>query len=374
MTGIFANGTAYYFRARGELSNGTVHTPWTVYGGGTPTAVTVGTASGSGYNTVTGTVTIPSTVTPTGPLYVGFYNQSNGDVYATYIASPSNSTPNAYSVSVPSGSGYVLFGIVDQNNDGVIDAADVTNVRDNGNLTTIAISGNLTGQDLTLPSAESTAAVTTQYVQSISSGGTSSNYNVAFDVREANKLPVAVTLASESNPNVVTPVDIGVCGSNCGNPQWQYYAGIGSSVPNVGDTYTFDVTYSDATTGTVTGTVTAVLTSSTAPTNLAPNGTSSTSTAPTFTWTNPANAGNYTYQFYITDNNGNTIWQIPGNNSNLNGFASTITSIVWGTDPTGDSSNNPSVPTLTTGTTYTWQIQLQDSNGNQAATQVNYTP
>jgi hypothetical protein len=374
MTSSFANGTAYYFRARGDLSNGTVHTPWTVYGGGTPTAVTVGAGSGSGYNTVTGTVTIPSTITPTGPLYVGFYNQSTGQVYATAIASPSNSTANAYTVSVPSGSGYFLFGILDQNNDGLIDAGDVSNTRNNGNLATITISGNLSGQDLTLPSADSTVAATTQYQKIITSGGTSSSYNVAFDLRGADKLPVAVTLASASNPNVVIPVDIGVCGSNCGNPEWEYYTGIGSDVPKVGDTYTFDVTYSDATTGTVTGTVTAVLTSSNAPTSLAPSGTSSTSTTPTFTWTDPANAGNYTYQFFIWDNNGNTIWQIPGNNSQSNGFASTITSIVWGTDPTGDSGNTPSVGSLTTGISYTWQIQLQDSNGNQAATQVTYTP
>ncbi len=372
MTGSFANGTAYYFRARGNLSNGTIHTPWTVYGGGTPTAVTVGATSG--YNTITGTVTIPTAITPTGPLYVGFYNSNNGQVYATAIASPSNSTANAFTVSVPSGSGYFLFGILDQNNDGLIDAGDVSNTKNNGGLTTVTISGNLTGQDITLPSADSTVAVTTQYQQSISSGGTSSNYTLAFDVRGANKLPVSVTLALASNPNVVTPVDIGVCGSNCGDSQYQYYTGIGSDVPQVGDTYTFDVTYSDATTGTVTGTVTAVLTSSNAPTSLAASGTSSTSTTPTFTWTDPANASNYTYQFYISDNNGNTIWQIPGNNSNSNGFASTITSIVWGTDPTGDSSNTPSVGSLTTGTTYTWQIELQDSNGNQAATQVNYTP
>jgi hypothetical protein len=76
----------------------------------------------------------------------------------------------------------------------------------------------------------------------------------------------------------------------------------------------------------------------------------------------------------LSDNNGNTIWQRPGNNSNLNGFASTITSIVWGTDPTGDTSNTPSVPSLTTGTTYTWWINVQDSNGNTAQQQVSMTP
>jgi hypothetical protein len=374
----FVSGTQYYFRARGELSGGTVHTPWTVYGGSTPTAVTIGTPSGASYNTVTGTVTIPSTVTPTGPLYVGYYNQSTGAVYANYIASPSSSSANAFTVSVPNGT-YYFFGILDQNNDGLIDAGDLTNTHTSGNSGNITISGNMTGQSLTLPSANSTGTAATTYWQSTSSGGSSTGYDVDLNVREGNKLPVAATLTAASNPNVITPVDVAFC-NNCGTPQFQYYASIGGDVPSVGDTYTFNVTYSDGTTGTVTGTVTgwngtgALVGATDLATNPAPTGTSSTSTTPTFTWTYPPSPSSYTYQFYISDNNGNTLWQIPGNNSNLNGFPSTVTEIVWGTDPTGDSSNTPTVSNLTSGTTYTWQIQVQDSTGNQAQTQVSYTP
>ena len=111
-------------------------------------------------------------------------------------------------------------------------------------------------------------------------------------------------------------------------------------------------------------------------TNLLPNCNTtctSVSTTPTFTWTDPANASNYTYQFYLSSNSGGTIWQIPGNNSNSNGFSSSTTSITWGTDPTGGGST-PSIPSLVLGTNYSWQIELQDSNGNQATTQVNYQP
>ncbi len=370
MTGTLTNGTAYYFRARGELSGGTVHTPWTVFGGGTPTAVTIG--APSGYNTITGAVTIPAGITPTGPLYVGYYSQSTGGVYATRITAPSNSSANAFTVSVPSGSNYFFFGILDQNNDGLIDAGDVSNTRNN-NSTTVTISGGLTGQDETLPTADAAATALTQYWKQTTSGGTATGYNVSLNLREANKLPVAVTIAAASNPDVLTPLDIGVC-TNCGTPQFQYSAAIGSTVPKVGDTYTFDVTYSDGTTGTVTGTVTGVLTAANLATNLAPAGTNSTSTTPTFTWTDPANASNYTYQFYLTDNNGNTIWQIPGSDSNSNGFASSITSITWGTDPTGDTGNTPSVGSLTTGQTYNWQVQVQDSNGNQAQARTYYIP
>jgi hypothetical protein len=41
---------------------------------------------------------------------------------------------------------------------------------------------------------------------------------------------------------------------------------------------------------------------------------------------------------------------------------------------TGASGNLPSVTALTLGTNYNWQIQVQDSNGNSAVTQVQYQP
>ena len=377
MTGSFSNGTVYYFRARGELPGG-IHTPWTYYGSQTtPTPVTVGAlaASASTWN-IPGAVTIPSTVTvnSSAPLYVGFFNQSTGQAYATLISTPSNVSANAFSFNVPNTSTpYFFFAILDQNNDGLIDAGDVSNTEDNNNSSTTP-TGNLINQNVTLPAVNSTASVTTSFYTQNNQYGTSTGYGVNFNVRGANKQPVAVALTAASNPNVVIPVDIGVCLSSCGNPQYQYNFSLGNVAPVVGNSYTFAVTYSDGSTGTVTGMVTAVLTAANAPSNLAPTGSSSSSTTPTFTWTYPANASSYTYQFYMNDSNGNTIWQIPGNNSNLNGFPSTVTDIVWGTDPTGDSSNTPSVPSLTTGTTYNWQLQAQDANGNSAQTQVYYIP
>ena len=378
MTGSFNNGTVYYFRARGELPGG-VHTPWTYYGSQTtPTPVTVGAlaASASTWN-ISGAVTIPSTITvsPSAPLYVGFFNQSTGQAYATLITTPTNASPNAFSFNVPNTSTpYFFFAILDQNRDGLIDIGDISNTGDNNNSSTTP-TGNLTNQNVTLPTANSTAAVTTNFYTQINQYGTSTGYGVNFDIRAGNKLPVAVALTAASNPNVVLPVDIGACLQNCGNPQYQYNSSLGDVAPVVGDTYTFTVTYSDGSAPVnVVGTVTAVFSAANAPTNLAPTGTSSTSITPTFTWTYPANASNYTYQFYMNDSNGNTIWQIPGNNSNLSGFPSTVADIVWGTDPTGDSSNSPSVSSLTSGTTYNWQLQAQDANGNQARTQVYYIP
>jgi hypothetical protein len=366
MTGTFTSGTSYYFRARGEVSAG--HGPWTVYG--SPTAVTIGALSTG--NTISGTVTIPSSITPTGPLYVGFYNGATGAVYSVRIASPSNSTPNAYTVLVPTDTNpdYQMFGILDQNNDGLIDAGDVSNTDNHS--TGVAITGSLSNQDLTLPAGNSMLAVTTQFQQITCSGcgSTFTQYNVSFNLRKGNKLPVAATLTS--GPNVIYPADLGLC-TSCGNPQFEYYFNIASAVPNVGDSYGMLVTYSDGTSETVTGTVTAVLNSGQLATGLSPTGPNSGSTTPDFTWTYPANASNYLYSFYLSDNNGNTIWNIPGNNSSANGFTSSQIPVPAGiqfpTDPT-DNTNSPSVPSLTPGATYNWQIQTQDSNGNQAQTQV----
>jgi hypothetical protein len=358
MTGTLANGTVYYFRARAVNAAG--NGPWSYYGSVTnPTAVTIGAPTGG--NTITGTVTF--TGTATGPLYVGFFNQSTGMAYSAHITSPVS--PQTFTVMVPTGSNYYFFGIIDQNKDGLVDAGDITNTNSNSsNSVSISASGT---QNLVLPSANSTASVTTQHWQELSSGNNSSGYNLSINLREAIKLPVSAELIS--GPNVISPVDLGAC-TDCGTPQFQFGRSLYTAVPAVGDTYSIKVTYSDATSETITAAVTAVLNAF--PTNLAPTTGTSTSLTPTFTWTYPSNPSNYTYQFWISGNSG-TIWEVPGNDSNLNGFPSTVTQIVWGTDPTGDTSNTPSA-SLNTSTTYNWTLQTQDSNGNEAQTQVSYQP
>jgi hypothetical protein len=387
-SGSFVSGTAYYFRAQGVNSAG--HSPsWQVYG--SPTAVTILTSAiPSGYNTVTGAVSIPAGITPTGPLYVGFYNQSNNDVYATLIplGSISTSSPNSYTVYVPTDSSpdYINFAILDQNNDGLIDVGDVSNTDNNGGSSGIAITptGTLTGYDPVLPGANSTLAVTTQYQQDTSYNGsgpsTQVDYSLNFNLRKGNKLPVSVTLTS--GPNVIHPVDLSACNS-CGTQQFQYSVYLNSVVPVVGQAYGFLVTYSDGSTDpNVIGAVTGwngtgtLVGASDLTTNLQPSESDSTSLTPTFTWTYPANAGDYIYSFYLSGPNG-TIWQIPSNNSNFNGFTSAQVpmpaGITWGTDPI-ESGNPPSVTDLTSGDNYQWQIQVNDSAGNQALTTVYYIP
>ena len=356
ISGTFTNGTQYYFRARGMAASGAG--PWTTYG--SPTAITIGAPSAA--NTISGAVTF--TGTATGPMYVGFYDTSNGLFYGTRIASPVS--PQAYSTQVPNGTSYYFVGIVDNNNDALIDRGDFSNT--SGNMATTSITGSASGQNLTLPSGNAIVRVTTSHGRQQGVTG-SDNYNLNFDVRQGIKMPVAAQMTS--GPNVINPVDLGKC-IDCGNNQLEYWANTSTVSPTVGDTYAINVTYSDGTSETLNGSVSAVLNAFAS--NLAPYTGSSISVTPTFTWTYPSNASSYLYEFWISDNNGNNLWQIPGNNSNSNGFSNSVSSIVWGTDPTGNTGNTPSVTTLTLGTSYMWNIQTMDNNGNDAVESVSYVP
>ena len=348
------NGSSYYFRLHGTAGS-SISANSSVVG-----PVTIGAPTGG--NTITGTVTFPGTAT--GPLYTGFYDPSSGAFYGEYIANPVS--PQAYSIQVPNGSSYYHMAILDQDNNGGVSTGDITDLSKGSNPPSVAISGPAT-LNLSLTGASSTAAVTTSNFQSTTAGGTSQSYSLNFSVDPGTKLPVAVELTS--GPNVLAPLDLAECG-NCGTP-FQFQAGISTTLPTTSDTYALKVTYSDGNSETLNATVSAVV--SAFPTNLLPGVSTSTTTTPTFTWTDPSNASNYTYHFQLSDANGNTIWQIPGDHSNSNGIDSSITSIAWGTDPTGGGST-ASVSSLTTGLTYQWQIQVQDSNGNTATQSVSFKP
>jgi hypothetical protein len=395
----FTPGQTYYFQARSFDTLASTQHPsgWCNYtstgcsGTSGFVGVTIATPTCTGTCTaVSSSVTIPASIAiNTGaPLYLGLIqlSSSGGDpigIYVTEITNPKsgvNDFPEP--ITVPSGPNYAVIGILDQNKNGGFGAGDISNTNDNIQATLTIAGSTQTVTGITLPTANSTVQLQTQYSQNTFQGGSNTNYNLNFNVREGNKLPVSVTLIS--GPNVIEPVDISNECQNCGNLQFQYSAGIGANTPSVGDTYTFKVTYSDGTVdnGTVSGAVTAfgstgaVAGASDLATGLSPTG-SGGSTTPTFTWTYPANASDYTYQFYLCCNSNGNIWQIPGNNSKSNGFTSSQipmpAGITWGTDPTGGGST-PSVGSLTSGTQYDWSIQVQDSVGNSAQTNVSYTP
>jgi hypothetical protein len=365
VTGL-TNSTAYYFRAYGT-SAGTSQGPYSAtYGPVTIGAPTAG-------STVSGAVTF--TGTATGPMGVGFYNEGNDTVgpYLQSITSPANT--QAYSVNVPNSATavYIPVAEIDQNNDGVIDWGDITNVNFQGG--PIAVTGNLANQNFTLPSGNSVAEVLTQHYQS----GSTQSYSLYFELTWGRKLPVVVTLLNSYNTDGANidsgPLDIASCAvppnsCNQGQSGFQLSVNLGTTAPSVGDSYFINVTYSDGTSETLIAPVTNVL--STFATNLLPQTGTSISTTPTFTWTDPVcgACSTYTYTFNIYIPSGNSVWYVPGNG---NGLPPGTSSLTWGVDPT-DSSNLPSPSSLTTGTTYNWTVTVQDSNYNWAATTVSYDP
>jgi hypothetical protein len=307
-----------------------------------------------GGNTISGTVTF--TGAATGPLYVGVFDMGTGTIHSSVVPNPVS--PQAYSVSgIPNGSNYFLFGIIDQNNNGLIDAGDINNTNQDSQTAGVAITNDV-ALDLVLPSSNSSARLTTDH-QRIA-GQSSSTYNLNFRVNQSIKLPVAVALIS--GPNVLAPVDIAVQPGKGGS--FEFWPFLNTTAPNVGDPYQLQVRYSDGVLETLDQAVTGVLDAFVTGVTI-----SGPTTQPTISWTDPASASSYVYQFDLWDSNWNQIWRVPRDGS----FSSAITSIVWGVDPT-DGSNTPSVGSLSVGTTYQWSIRVSDANGNSATKQGSYTP
>jgi hypothetical protein len=336
----------YYFKMIAHNANGD-SAPSTIVG-----PITVGPTSGA--NTVSGTVTFPGTAT--GPLYVGVYDNNTGKIYEQTIASPSS--PQPYSVSgVPNGT-YQSFAIIDMNNDGVVGLGDLQNVNNgNGGPPPLTVSSNTTAP-IALSGAPMTVNVATNH-QHFSGD----SYNLDLRVNWGTKRPISVTLFS--GPNVPVPFDMGADSNN--DEQTPSFPG--TTVPVVGDTYQFQVIYSDLSTGTVTGTVTAVLTSF--PQSLGmitslPN----SNIVPLLTWAAPASPpASYTYSVGLNNVNGSQEnWNYSGGN-NSNGIPSAQTSVVFNTDGSASPSSS-----LTVGTTYDWWVTVQDANGNSAQFITTYIP
>ena len=337
----FTNGQVLYFKLQ-ALVGTTPSAASTVVG-----PITIGATTGA--NTVSGTVTFPAATAGT-PLIVGLFG--NGGIYFTKTTATANQTSYSFAISgVPSGS-YKNFALLDVNNDGLVDAGDVTNA--GTSLTTIAVSGTTT-HNFALSAAFGSADIYTNYW----TDGTSNSYGLNIALNDGTKQLTAVTLFS--GPNVSVPADL-VPTTSTGNLD---YIALGSGfVPTVGDQYKFKFTYYDGTSQNVTASVTGVLTSSNLAGNLAVNATPSANT-PTFSWTAPATAPAAPYVYNVWVQGIDAYWWYPQNS----GLPSTTTSVLYNADglATGTA--------LTTGTAYTWQIQVQDANRNLGTLQAApYTP
>ncbi len=363
-----AGGGTYYFVEQASAGSSTSNYSQVVG----PVTLQDPQDSGSN-NLVTGQVSW--TGAANGPLYVGFFDTSNGQAYVTQVGSNATppTSPATYSVYVPSDSSFYFFAVIDNNNNGLVDPGDFQNVNSNSGpgVVSIPMSGSQS-PDLTLPTGNVIVGVQTAYTQTTNGDYTNSWYQLSFGVAPGAKQPIAATLLS--GPNVYNPVDMGWCGGNCNNNSAFQFSIEIAGIPQVGDTYTFNVTYTDGTSDPApqTGTVQSVLGSSALVVGTAPLG-SGISETPSFDWTYPSNPGNYAYSFYVCCGSNGTIWQIPGQNSKSNGFAYTDipSALTWGVDPT-NSSNTPSPSTLSGGGTYQWSVESRDIYGNTASDQMNF--
>ena len=355
-----AQGTHQDVLFFGGLTNGATNFKMTSLVGATesaPTAVfgpvTIGATTGA--RTISGSVTFPGTAT--GPLYVGVFGGSSGNsVYVERIPTPASS-PVAYSISgVPDGT-YQNFAILDQNQDGEINIGDLDNVNGN-NTPTVTVSGsNVTGADLDLTSDNVPAIpmVSTSFQQ-----GNPNPYSLNLRIQWGLKRPVAMTLIS--GPNVAVPFDMGVDEhQSIQTPNFL-------TAPQVGDTYQFQILFSDATTQTLSASVSAVFGASNVAQSLAVNTSlPNSTTVPLFSWSAPAvHPTTYYYGICVFNQNGASLnWCDFGNNGP--GIPSSQTSDVFNSDGSASS------PNLTSGTTYDWNVFVQDANQNTAQTSSTYT-
>jgi hypothetical protein len=367
------NGLTYSFEVRAVA--GSLNSSWS-----SPTSgVQIVAIPASGNNAVSGAVTFPTpTGGITGPLYVGFYDQNTGNIYSTVVANPVS--PQSYSLYVPTGTNYTFFGIIDQNNNGMMDGpGQISNTNQKSNAA-VSISGTTT-KNFTLPTntagtapTNSIARVTTQHQRYIdSNGGTNDSYQVDLRVDGLYKLPVAVELTSQPTLGAaVIPADYATGAFNGNTDEFDFQPNLNGVTPQLNDAYNLLVTYSDGTSEPLTVTIGAVLdafATLVSPTYQATD----VSLTPDFSWTDPASPTNYLYQFQLLYNNSNgTIWKIPADNSNSNGFSSSILGLTWNVDPTGNHTDLPSVPSLNSLTTYQWSIQATDLYGNSAQMQQSF--
>jgi hypothetical protein len=361
-----ASSASYYFQARGVTSGST--SDWSSVIG--PIAL----VDSSGSYAVSGLVSWNGTATATGPIYVGLYNPNTGEVFVNEVDSPSSGAP--YSIGVPSSGNYGIFAVVDNDNDGMVDAGDFNDLTSNGP-SMITIDSNSGSRDLSLQATSSVATVTTQYFHTIQSDlTTNDSYNLQFNVEGVVKTPVYVQL--QSGPNVIQLVDMEPCGSDCRQSEFQLMDNIMMDVPSLTDTYSFYVLYSDGSHETITATPSpwnnggSVVNASDLATLIAPQGDNNSDT-PSFNWTYPDGDSGYSYQFSVCCSTNGMIWNIQGLDPSKGGFSSSDVTppLEWGVDPT-DSGNTPSPSSLSAGSQFSWSVQTIDSAGNSAVAQANF--
>ena len=346
-TGL-TNSNTYYYKIS-SLIGTTESAQSTAFG-----PVTIGAPTGG--VSVSGAITFSGSATGH-KMFIGLY--SNNGIYGTTVVSPTS--PQTYTLSGVQPGSYNLFAFVDMDNNGYFNTGDIVPVFDLLPAITVG-SSNMTNQNLTLPSGNAFTAIRTIH-QHNPSWTPVDQYVVNPNIYNLLKMPIKVTIMS--GPNIPLPYDMAVT-----RPQSSgSWITTNSTLPAVGDPYTYQVTYSDGTTETLTASVTGLLTSSNMATPATPaNNATGVSATPTFTWTAPATplTGYFYDQVGVQPSNGgNWIWNYP--NKGKSGMPSSQTSVLYNVDGSANQSS------LTSATSYQWWISTSDTNGNQGQNYATFT-
>jgi hypothetical protein len=331
-TGL-TDGSDYYFVVT-AIADGIESIESTTFG-----PVTIGATMGD--YTISGTITFSQAAT--GPMYVIVYNEEGANIYFTYIASAIS--PQSYSISGVPADTWFFFVFLDMNDNGQFDIGEFFPDWED---IEIVLTGNMT-QNLTIgPLVNASVNVRTWHNEW-------GNYSLNFDVSEESKHVVKASLVS--GPHIPGIIDFGYDEDHEIGTGLSFY----STRPNVGDTYSFDITYSDSTTETLHASVTAVLDSFATP--ISPVGSVPGATHPTFTWAAPAPPPPlYEYGIGVWEFMGGQIWW-------NDWLPSSETSVEFNFDD--EAEQDPLTPFVT----YSWQIKVIDQNGNMAnSNSVEFTP
>ncbi len=328
------SGGPYYYRLQAVTGGNTANSAWVQ-------AYTPG-----GGVTVTGKVYLSGVTTVTGPLMVALVNDKQGKFFVTGIASPTNGAAgNSFTINNVAAGTYKLYPILDQDNDGVISTGALQWTKTVHIPIEVTVgSSAVTAPDVTLTSGNVYGGVTTINARD-SSGNSWFNLNYQFE--DGLKHVVAVQLTG--GPNVTAPIDLCL-------QQYQpefYSESFLNSRPNVGDSYSFTVTYSDGSTENIPRPVSGIVDTFLTPTAPLANGTSTMNlnSFPLASWVLPGlPSGYFDFSTWISNIN----YQ---NGDNL----------PWTTTSVGAPSS------ITSPGTYSWTAIINDANANQSQYQTNFT-
>jgi hypothetical protein len=314
----------------------------------TPVNAVYSPASGTLYNVSATVITTGATLPPSGTHLIALLLDGNKNtLFAKAIANPSNNQEVNFS-GVPSGT-YVLYSVLDLNDNGVIDLGDISDTEIG---VPVVVTGDVTsGITVTLIIADAKPYIKTTHHKY--SGA--SSYSLILAAEGMRK---RVLNASVSGPQV--PIkDLGLGRSNTFKASQEV-----SLRPTVAppDAYAFSFEYSTAGGNSpLVASVTGIVDYFAAP--LSPIGAidySSVTPPLLFSWAQPSPAPGYpyTYNFWVNNPNG---WF---NSDPFQSMASSTTSVNLTSDQF----------TAQPGFNYFWIASLQDSYGNLGEASASFTP